>query len=215
MTYLQLVNHVLRRLRENTVSSVTDSDYSIMIGDLVNDAKRQVEDAWDWTALRSTISVNTTTDDNSYTLTGSGDRVRVLSAVNDTQNTRMDYKPKQWFTNINLSSTTTGAPTSFTYTGVDSNGDMNIEVWPTPDGVYNLDFEVVVRPTDLSNDADTVSIPYLPIVYLALALAARERGEQGGTQAAELYGLYQRVLSDAIAIEANNFHPEEILFWNN
>ncbi len=54
MTYLNLVNNVLRRLREEEVTSVQGSTYSKMVGDFVNDAKRMVEDAWDWSALRTT-----------------------------------------------------------------------------------------------------------------------------------------------------------------
>ena len=44
-TYLDLVNNVLIRLRETTVSSVGDTPYSSLIGVLVNDAKREIEDA--------------------------------------------------------------------------------------------------------------------------------------------------------------------------
>ena len=40
MTYLQLVNSVLRRLRENEVDSVNQNNYSKLIGEFVNDAKR-------------------------------------------------------------------------------------------------------------------------------------------------------------------------------
>ena len=54
MTYLNLVNNVLRRLREDTVTTVTNNTYSTMVGDFVNDAKEIVESAWDWSALRTT-----------------------------------------------------------------------------------------------------------------------------------------------------------------
>jgi hypothetical protein len=64
MTYLQLVNSVLRRLREDEVSSVSQNSYSKLIGEFVNDAKRSVEDAYDWTALRTTLTV--TTDDTTF-----------------------------------------------------------------------------------------------------------------------------------------------------
>ena len=43
MTYLQLVNNVLRRMREEEVPSVDSSTYSKMIGDFVNDAKKLIE----------------------------------------------------------------------------------------------------------------------------------------------------------------------------
>ena len=64
MTYLQLVNSVLRRLREDEVTSVSQNSYSKLIGEFVNDAKRSVEDAYDWTALRTTLTV--TTDDTTF-----------------------------------------------------------------------------------------------------------------------------------------------------
>jgi len=38
MTYLQVVNNILKRLRERTVASVDETTYSKLIGVLVNDA---------------------------------------------------------------------------------------------------------------------------------------------------------------------------------
>jgi predicted N-acetyltransferase YhbS len=56
MTYLELVNKVLRRLRESEVSTVQGvgnaNQYARLIGDFINEAKSQVEVAWDWSALR-------------------------------------------------------------------------------------------------------------------------------------------------------------------
>lgn len=54
LTYLQLVNQVLQALRESSVNSVQDNSYSKLIGKWINDAKRQVEDAWDWQVLNAT-----------------------------------------------------------------------------------------------------------------------------------------------------------------
>lgn len=45
MTFLQLVNKVLVRLREDTVSSVDENSYSQLIGEFVNDAVKEVEAA--------------------------------------------------------------------------------------------------------------------------------------------------------------------------
>ena len=44
MTYLELINDVLIRLRETTVAANGETTYSTLIGKFVNDAKRQVED---------------------------------------------------------------------------------------------------------------------------------------------------------------------------
>ena len=80
MTYLQVVNSVLRRLREDTVSSVTENDYSTLIGDLVNTVKSEIEDAWKWNVLRNTITVNTVDGTYRYILTGSGVKSTLLDS---------------------------------------------------------------------------------------------------------------------------------------
>ena len=97
MTYLNLVNNVLRRLREDEVTSVTSTTYSSMVGDFVNDAKKFVESAWDWSALRTTLTVSTTDNIFNYVLTGSQNKIKVLHAINDTSNLEMKYQPQVWF----------------------------------------------------------------------------------------------------------------------
>lgn len=54
-------------------------------------------------------------------------------------------------------------------------------------------------------------IPTLPIIHLATAFAARERGETGGAAAAELFGIADKSLSDAIALDTSK-HPEELIY---
>ena len=51
MTYLELVNDVLIRLRETTVSTVSETTYSALIGKFVNDAKRRLKTLTTGTAL--------------------------------------------------------------------------------------------------------------------------------------------------------------------
>ena len=60
MNYLAAINSVLVRLRERTVESINENDYSSLIGTLINDSIQEVEQAWDWSALRQTLTVNTT-----------------------------------------------------------------------------------------------------------------------------------------------------------
>ena len=97
MTYLDLVNNVLRRLREDTVASVDNDTYSTMVGDFVNDAKDMVESAWDWSALRTRLTITTAADDYTYSLTGTGDKGRLLNLINDTSNLEMQYQTQNWF----------------------------------------------------------------------------------------------------------------------
>ena len=139
MTYLNLVNSVLRRLREEEVSSVQSSTYSKMAGDFVNDAKRIVEDSWDWSALRTTLTVTTTNDIFNYVLTGSQNRIKALNVINDTANVFMEYKTATYFDEVYLvSDPVKGAPKYYSYNGVDSNGDTQIDIYPKPPNTPNL-----------------------------------------------------------------------------
>lgn len=206
------MNNVLRRLREEEVTSVTQDTYSKMVGDFINDAKTIVEQSNDWSALRETLVINTTEGLNSYALTGTGDDAKVMSALNDTQNCFMSYQTKDWFNDsLYIAGETTGAPKYYTFNGIDSNGDTQILVGPKPDGVYTLRFDVVKRQTDLTSNTDKLLVPHLPVVHLALALLARERGETGGTSTPEYFAIADKYLSDAIAIDAAK-HPEEMVF---
>lgn len=65
-TYLQLVNDVLVRLRETPVSTVGQTPYSALVGVLVNDAKREVEDAWQWSQLLDYLTFNCIAGISSY-----------------------------------------------------------------------------------------------------------------------------------------------------
>ena len=212
MTYLDLMNSVLRRLREEEVTSVTNTTYSKMVGDFINDAKTLVSQATDWSALRETITITTAASDNTYSLTNSGDNVKVMSVLNDTQNCFIEYQTKDWFNDaLYIAESVEGAPKYFTYNGLDSNGDTQVLVGPTPDGVYSLRFDVVKRQGDLTANTDKLLIPSQPVIHLAVALLARERGETGGTSTAEYFTIAHQYLSDAVAIDAAK-HPEEMVF---
>lgn len=212
MTYLNLINNVLRRLREEETTSVTSTTYIKMVGDFVNDAKTLVGQAADWSALRETLTISTTASDNTYSLTGGGDNVKVMSMLNDTQNCFMTYQTKDWFNDaLYISNAVEGAPKYFTYNGLDSNGDTQILLGPTPDGVYSIRVDLVKRQADLTANTDSLLIPAQPVIHLAVALLARERGETGGTSTAEYFQVANQYLADAIAIDAAK-HPEEMVF---
>jgi len=212
MTYLELVNAVLRRLRVPEVSTVAQTEYSAMIGDFVNDSKSSIQDAWDWSALRTTLTVTTSVGVFNYALTNSQNNIKLIDVINDTSNNFMTYKTSSWMNNVFLNETpTTGSPTYYSFNGVDSNGDTLVDIYPIPDAVYSLRFNSILRTQDLVNDTDQLVIPSRPVIHTAVALAARERGETGGTSTAEYFAIADNFLSDAIALDANR-HPEELVF---
>ena len=213
MTYLNLVNNVLRRLREDTVTTVSANTYSAMVGDFINDAKQLVENSWDWSNLRSTLTIATVADDYTYSLTGYQDQGKILNIVNDTSNIVMEYRPQTWFDDKFLVNTpTSGEPQYYTFSGLDASGDAQIDVYPKPDGVYSLKVKSVIRNVALSGDDDVLAIPSQPVIHMAVALLARERGETGGTSTPEYFAIADKYLSDAIALDAQK-HPEETVWF--
>ncbi len=213
-TYLDMVNNVLTRLREPTVSSVQDNSYSKLIGIYVNDAKREVEDAYDWNSLTTTLTANTTDSLFNYILTGSGTRFRVIDVLNDTNDTQMNYAATVWMNRqFLLVQSGKGAPAYYNFNGVDSNGDTQVDVYPIPDGVYTLRFNLIVPQVDLSADNDRILVPPHLVNMLAYAKAIAERGEDSGILSSEAYQLYRLSLADAVAIERNRYLEEVV--WVN
>jgi hypothetical protein len=212
MTYLDLINNVLRRLREDTVDTANATDYSHLIGDLVNDAKKIVENSFDWTALRDSITVNTVSGTDTYSLTGSGDLAVIKDVMNTTSKRFMHLRSKEYFNNVTYNTTPqSGSPDYFTFVGTDTNKDLEVQVYPKPDAAYALRFDVVKPQADLTTDSDSLLAPNNPVIQLSYAMALRERGETGGQSAAEQFAVASTSLSDAIAFDANRY-PSELTF---
>jgi hypothetical protein len=209
-TYLDVVNNVLRRLREPTVVTVDDTPYSSMIGVLVNDAKREVEDAADWNALSSTITVTTVADTFNYTLTDAGTRFRVVDVLNDTSNIVLRYAPTKWMNQQFLlnSANVSNTPNFYNFNGVDSSDDTQVDLFPIPDGVYTLRFNLIIPQLDLSSDSTRILVPHHLVAMLAYAKAIAERGEDSGNLSSEAYALYKSALANEVAIERNRYEEE-------
>ena len=202
MTYLECVNRVLRRLRESEVTTVNETPYSKLIGDLVNVVKVEIEDSWDWSALRTTLTATTTASLFNYVLVGSGTRLRVLDIINDTDNFFIEQRGTRWFDKqFLINAEQAGSPLYYNFNGVDSNGDTQVDFFPIPDGVYNIRLNVILPQAELVADATQIQIPSLLLVEGTLARAISERGEDGGY--AEQEQRYRSMASDLIAVESS------------
>jgi hypothetical protein len=203
-TYLQAVNSVLRRLRESEVSTVNESAYSKMVGELVNDAKSSVEAAYGWNALTETLTAVTSTGIFSYVLIGSGVRFKILNVINDTSNTFVRLAPLQFMTQQFLpTSPQRGSPNYYIFNGQDSNGDSLVDIFPIPDAAYDLRFNIILPQPLLTADTTIIKVPADVVILNAYARAVVERGEDGGIQSSEAYALAKNLMSDYISLESN------------
>jgi hypothetical protein len=208
MTYLELVNDVLARLRETSVSTVTETTYSTLIGKFVNDAKRQIEDAFSWNVLGQTITVTTASSTASYSLTGAGQKFQVMDVINTTSNVGLinisfvDMNRK-----LNFTPLVNSIPTEFAFDGVDASYDTKVNLYPIPDGAYTIKFALTVPQATLSSGSTVVLVSDVLVAQNAYARALVERGEDGGLSSSEAYLLYKSMLSDQIALEGTRY-PE-------
>lgn len=208
MTYLQLINNVLIRLRETQVSTNNETSYSTLIGLFVNDAKRQIEDAFSWNVLGQTVTITTVAATYVYSMTGAGQKFQVQDAINTTSNIGLqNISFVEMNRYQNLVPTTNGIPQYYAFDGVDGNGDTKVVLYPRPDGVYNIPFSLTVPQATLAADGTSVLVPDTLVVQNAYARALVERGEDGGLSSSEAYQLYRAMLSDQIALEGTRY-PE-------
>ena len=209
MTYLELVNDVLVRLRESTVSTVGETTYSSLIGKFVNDAKRQIEDSYNWNCLAQTITVTTTSGTSSYALTGAGQKFRVNDALNTTSLIGLrNIEFVDMNRKLNLGAPSQSIPSEFCFSGVDGSGDTKVDLFPVPNGAFTLLFDLTIPQAALSSDGTSVKVLDYLVAQSAYARALIERGEDGGTNSAEAYALFRGMLSDAIALESTRY-PED------
>ena len=205
MTYLELINDVLVRLRETTVSTANETAYSTLIGKYVNDAKRQVEDAFNWNVLDTDITVNTVAGTYQYALTGAGSKFQLQDAINITSNVTLQNVPFVVMNRRqNFATPVSGIPSEFCFEGF-SNGDAKVTLYPRPDNVYNLKFTLTVPQATLTSDSTSILVPDVLVAQNAYARALAERGEDGGLTSSEAYQLYRLNLSDYIALEGTRF----------
>jgi hypothetical protein len=177
---------------------------SLLVGKFVNDAKREIADAYDWDAFNTSITVPTVASQyTGYNLTGAGTRFKVINVLDITKYAEIlpstvDAIERRVFS---TGSPQNADPSEYAFSGVSSSGDSQAMFYPIPVGVNSIRFSLIVPEEDFVNDGDTTKLPKDPIALIAKAFALVERGEDGGLSSSEAYAVGKKSLADAIAIE--------------
>jgi len=203
-TYLDLVNDVLVRMREPEVTTVAENTVSNLVGKYINDAKRQVSDAYDWDAFNTPITVSTIANTTGpYSITGAGVRYKTMDVINTTSFYELSPLSHANYDSFYYTTPTPtkGLPMYYSIKGVDTSGDIKVNFWPVPDAVYAIRFSLIVPEADFTTDTSTTLLAKEPIVLGAFARALIERGEDGGLNSSEAFAMYKSCMSDLIALE--------------
>ena len=222
MTFRGLINEVLIRLREDTISSdwtgdINDSStisaYQKVIGALVNDAKRYVEQRHDWLVLRQTVDISTVASTKNYNLS-SGQEIKIIDVINNTTGTQLSQVSRAYLNSIMYPTDPTGEPLYYGFNGVDASKNLKVDLSPIPINAETLSFDIIKYQDDLT-EADTVlSVPEKPVVLGAWAMAISERGEDGGTQSSLMAQESIEALKQAIILDSGNTRYETDWYIN-
>jgi hypothetical protein len=177
LTFLQLINRVLVRLREKTVTTPTESEYSSLIGAYINDAKEHVEKTWDWKALRRELTFPTVSAQNDYNLGAGGvatggtttetsrlvydnaNRPQVFNLTED--GSQLSEAPLEYLRGFNASSPSPAMPGMFSL--VRAGTGVTMRFVPAPDAVYAMKAVFVIPQDDLSAGSDVLTVPATPV----------------------------------------------------
>ena len=223
MTYREVINEVLIRLRETPIASdwsgaindsTTVSDYNKVIGALVNDAKRSIESYHDWQILRETVDITTVAGTKNYNL-NSGQEFKILDVINNATGNELLQVSRAYLNRERYPTASTGEPHYYGFNGADSSNNLKVDLSPTPSKAEVISFDMI-KYQDVLTDASTViKIPTKPLILGAYARALAERGEDGGTQSSIAAQEAASAISQAIMMDAGNTQFESDWFMGN
>jgi hypothetical protein len=236
VTYLEMVNEVLVRMREDTVASVADPNnepQQALVCKFVDDARRFVDKSHTWNAQRKLWTIDLAKGIPAYTLFDSSENGAVYTCRWAGQSGGLREANSRW---MSQQKQVYGTP-QFYSPGYVSSHELQVRVWPVPNdqnenagdvSEYNIaeyneaEYSGSIIASNLTTlvlegfkgfsrlekDSDSIVLPTDPILYYALAYASRERGEVGGQSSTELFALANQMLSDAIQWDVNNSRLE-------
>lgn len=198
-TQLETVNKVLRRLREDSVSTVNSSEYSVLIADFVNDIIEDLQIDYDWPQLETDITVSVLADTTTYDLTGKANNRSILKTDmrnqplmfvfddgSDEQGRQMRMIPSGEM--FRLTKGDEGQsnlePNVFSLRPQATADGIELTIWPKPEVTRTIKgrFWQPMNALDVEgpDDGTIIYLPELPIFRGTMYLALNERGEEMG-----------------------------------
>lgn len=222
MTFRELINEVLIRLREDTIAtdwsgnindSSTVTDYQKVIGSLINDSKRNIESYHDWLVLRETKDITTVDGTRNYNL-NSGQEIKIIDVINQATGGKLVQVSRQYINSTLYPTENSGEPMYYGFNGADSNNNLKVDLEPKPNSVQTISFDMVKYQDELKLAATTLKIPNKPVILGTWARAVSERGEDGGTQTGVIAEEFKESLNLSIILDSGNTQFETDWYVN-
>lgn len=221
MTLIQIVNKIMRRLREDEVTTVNEHAYSRLIGEFVNDIKEEMEDTWLWTVNETVVDTTILNDSTTttYDITETNDRSFMVRRARDKTPMAFDVttndiggqlydKPLKYILesqNGRDSSTNTRVPKYFAIRpDADGRGySLELEVPSNSTRTWRTYWYAPQESLDVDGTDDDVNIllPSRPLYLGTLFLAQHERGEEIGEPGNIAEQRYRNSLASAIELD--------------
>jgi hypothetical protein len=234
MTFRELINEVLIRLREGTIAtdwsgnindSSTITDYQKVIGSLINDSKQFVESNHDWLSLRETFTITTASGTMQYALgdttSGAGTNFKVLDVINRDTGQHLSQVHNDWLNakSFPIANIATGEPLHYAMNGSSSIAanrvpDMNVDLYPVPTSVQSVNFNIIRTQGQAKAATDIIKVPIQPVVLGAWARAISERGEDSGSESGLVAQEAMESMKQAIMIDSGNAKFENDWYVN-
>ena len=222
MTYRELINEILIRLREDIIltnwsgninESTTVTDYQKVIGAMINDSKKSVENYHDWLILRETKNISTVSGTKNYSL-ASGQEFKILDAINNATGTQLVQVSRSYLNKTKYPTDPTGEPLYYGFNGADASNNLKVDLSPIPVVSQTISFDIVKPQDELKTATTVMKVPTKPVVLGAWARAISERGEDGGTQSSIAAEESSQALKQAIMLDSGNTQYESEWYVN-
>ena len=234
MTVLEIVNRVLRRLREDTVSALIETDYSRMVAEMLHDVHQECLE-YDWSSMQHIIDVPVDASQRVLDLTrleASGGDIAAGGRVTKNDSYVVwdrDHRPMAWIFDDNTETEgdrliyvqetdiehlyqidrdfTAEDPTYFSLRQSPDREGLSMTIWPPPATSQHIRMRMWTPEDEIDVTADddtTLLVPSRPLVLGTIYLTLNERGEELGEPGNIAERRYYEARSAAIELDMKN-----------
>lgn len=228
-TLLEVTNKILKRLREDEVSSLSDV-YANLVASFVAEVVQELNEAIVWTFLDHTVTVSVVAGTVSYDLSGTNDKSQLLfdpygqphawvfdDASDRYGNTMYYLDPSEYQRKFQQDRGITDAkPQWFTLEKNTDNDGLTLSLWPTPSATKYIRIRFNTPENELDPDTDedvTIKMPIRLVRLGALEMALNERGEEIGEPGNLTESKYQLAKAQAIEDEIRARERTGVYDW--